>query len=124
MLHSGWCAGGRAASSRGGAWSSMSEQSASADDRVSQILWRRVRAKVLARRGEFAAAERLARDAVQVAGSTDYLDFRADALMDLAEVLILAKRRPEGLRAGGEALRLYEAKANIGRRSKNKGAVL
>ena len=90
-----------------------SEELASRDDRLSQILWRRVRAKVLAGRDELAAAERLARDAVAVAGETDYVDCRADALMDLAEVLMVAGSGDEASRMGDLALGLYGAKANV-----------
>ena len=43
---------------------------AMAEDMDPQIGWRRVKAKLLAQRGEFANAERLAREAVELAGRT------------------------------------------------------
>ena len=63
--------------------------------RVTQMLWRQARAKVLARRGEHAEAERLAREAVAIGQTTDDLDGQGDARADLATVLELAGRREE-----------------------------
>lgn len=102
----------------------MSEQSAMEDDRLSQILWRRGAGKVLVRREQFAPAERLARDAVEVAGTTEYLDYRAGALMDLAEVLILVKRRQEASRVSGEALRLIRGQSERRRHTTSEGTTL
>jgi tetratricopeptide (TPR) repeat protein len=65
------------------------------DDLDAQIGWRRVRARLLARRGDFDAAERLAHDAINLALKTDYLENRASAFTDLAEVLRLAGRTSE-----------------------------
>ena len=79
------------------------ETSAPSDDIASQMLWRQVRAQVLARRGERAEAERIARAAVALAGRTDMLNFQANSIADLAEVYALAGRTEEGraqLRAG------------------------
>jgi class 3 adenylate cyclase/tetratricopeptide (TPR) repeat protein len=76
--------------------------------------WRRVRAKILARKGELDEAERLAREAVELASTTaDILDLRAEALADLGEVLRFAGRLQESRAALGEAMRLYEAKGNV-----------
>jgi tetratricopeptide (TPR) repeat protein len=83
------------------------------EDRISQIQWRMTRAKVLARRGEFADAERLARDAVELVESTDALENHADALVDLAEVLRLAARHEEAAPLLHQALELYEQKGVI-----------
>ena len=44
------------------------------DDATTQMLWRQARAKVLARRGEHAEAERLAREAVAIGEKTDMLN--------------------------------------------------
>ncbi len=63
------------------------------DDAITQMLWRQVRAKVLARRGEHAEAERLAREAVAV--------------------LELAGRRDEAAVEVKQALALYERKGNL-----------
>jgi tetratricopeptide (TPR) repeat protein len=82
-------------------------------DRISQIQWRTARAKVLARRGDYAPAESLARNAVEIVESTDALENHADALVDLAEVLRLAGRPDEPASALWQALELYERKGVV-----------
>lgn len=64
----------------------MSEKTAAPDDLASQVEWRGPRAKVLARRGEFDAACRVAQESVDLARQTDFLNLHGDALMDLADV--------------------------------------
>ena len=91
----------------------MSAQLAANSDVLSQILRRGVRARVLARRQLFEEAEKLAREAVMRAESTDFLNHRADALLDLSWVLEASLRQSEAAVAVSEALRLYEAKGNI-----------
>jgi tetratricopeptide (TPR) repeat protein len=83
------------------------------EDADAQISWRRVRAKLLARRGEVEEAERLAREAVSIAARTDLLEPHAQSLADLATVLRLAGRPEESATAAREAIRLYEEKGNI-----------
>jgi tetratricopeptide (TPR) repeat protein len=90
-----------------------SEAAAGPIDVLSQIYWRSTRAKVLAQRGELEAAEALAREAVAFAEESDFLIPRADALLDLAEVLRLAGRSDEPADAVARALALYEAKGNV-----------
>ena len=83
-------------------------------DADAQAQWRRVRAKVLARRGDIDEGERLGREAVAIAFATaDLLDLRAQALADLGEVLRLADRPKESKEALEEAIRLYETKGNL-----------
>src|SRR3954468_8908599 len=94
-------------------FSRESEQAASPDDVLSQVVWRTARAKILARRGELGRAEALAREAVAFAEPTDLLVTRADALADLAEVLALAGRRDESLAALRDAAGLYERKGDV-----------
>ncbi len=72
-----------------------------------------MRAKLLARRGDLDEAERLGREAVTIASTADYLDLRANAFADLAEVLQLAGKPEESTAAAQEAIRLYEQKGNI-----------
>jgi class 3 adenylate cyclase/tetratricopeptide (TPR) repeat protein len=91
----------------------ISERSGAADDMATQVGWRAVRAKVLARRGDLRAGERLAREAAAVAETTDGINMQANALMDLAEVLGLADRRPEAAAAVREALALYARKGDL-----------
>ena len=94
-------------------FSRESERAASPEDVLSQVLWRTARAKLLARRGELAPAEALAREAVAVAEPTDLLSTHADALCDLAEVLVLAGRSDDSLAALRDASELYERKGNL-----------
>ncbi|TIL42409.1 MAG: tetratricopeptide repeat protein, partial [Mesorhizobium sp.] len=90
----------------------LSAQLAAKGDLLSQILWRGVRARVLARRAQFEEAEMLAREAVAFAQMTDFVNHRADALLDLARVLKASLRVDEAVAAASEALRLYEIKGN------------
>jgi len=89
------------------------EEASRSNDIHSHILWRSTRAKVLARRGDVAAAETLAREAVAFASGSDFLVAHADALADLAEVLEVAGRRDEGVRALRSAIDLHERKGNV-----------
>jgi hypothetical protein len=77
------------------------------------IGWRRVRAKILARRGDLEEASRLAREASARAAVTYLVDDRAQALVDLAEVLRLGGRSKECAAALKEAIHLYEQKRNV-----------
>jgi class 3 adenylate cyclase/tetratricopeptide (TPR) repeat protein len=83
------------------------------EDADAHIEWRRVRAKILARAGRIEEAERLTREATEIAAGTDYLNLRADALADLAEVLSLSGKPEESAAAVQEATRLYEQKGNL-----------
>ncbi len=89
------------------------ERSSRPNDVHSHIVWRGVRAKVQAHRGDFEAAERLAREAVEYAEASDFLHSHANALTDLAEVLALAGRPEESASAIEAAIRLHEAKGNV-----------
>ncbi len=83
-----------------------------ADDLDPQIGWRRTMARLLAGRGEFADAERLARESVALAATTDFLEAHARAFEDLAEVLRLAGRPQEAPAELERAIRLHEQKGN------------
>ncbi len=78
-----------------------------------QIGRRRIKARVLALRDEFDEAERLAREAVELASRTDYLENHALARADLAEVLERAGRTDEARAELEHALRLYERKGIV-----------
>src|SRR6266536_1506089 len=84
-----------------------------ADDMDAQVHWRRVRATILARRGQIEEAVRLATEAADLARRTDDLDKRGRALMDLAEVLKLAGRMQESGTAAREAVETFERKGNV-----------
>jgi hypothetical protein len=88
----------------------MSEEAASSDDAVSQVLWRGTRAKLLARAGELEAARALADEAVRFADATDFLMMRGDALTDRAEVLAALDMLQEAAADLAAATALYESK--------------
>jgi tetratricopeptide (TPR) repeat protein len=84
-----------------------------ADDIEAQMGLLRVRANLLALQGDLEEAERLAREGLELAAQTDYLNEHAKALVDLADVLELAGRREEATAALEQALELYERKGNL-----------
>jgi predicted ATPase len=88
------------------------QASAAPDDLWSQVLSRGTRAKVCASRGEHEEAERYAREALGLAAPTDALDLHGNALVDLADTLVLADRNEEAATCFADALRLYERKGN------------
>ena len=90
----------------------LSEELAAADDLITQILWRSVRARTLAGRGLIEEAERLAREAVALAERSDFVNDRGDALFDFAIVLRQAGHLDDARAALAEGLRLYEQKGN------------
>jgi class 3 adenylate cyclase/tetratricopeptide (TPR) repeat protein len=75
----------------------LSEDLAASDDLTSQVLWRGVRCKVLARQGDLEGAEFLAREAVRMIGGSDSLEAQGNALLSLAEVLVMAGRHDEAV---------------------------
>ena len=68
---------------------------------------------MLARRGEFDAAERLAREAVAIAEKSDFLFAHGEALTDLAEVLELSGQRDAAASAAGASAGFHERKGNV-----------
>jgi len=92
--------------------SELSEELAPVDDVQTQVQWRAVRAKVLAREGRGEEAEVLARAAVTIVEQTEFLIVHANALMDLGEVLRLADRSDEASPVVEKALALFEQKGD------------
>jgi class 3 adenylate cyclase/tetratricopeptide (TPR) repeat protein len=90
----------------------ISETFAASEDITSQFLWRCVRAKVAAQRGE-RAAEALVLEALELTGKTEELESQAQVFMDLAEVLELSGRSDEAVPHLREALARYDAKGNV-----------
>ncbi|WP_119302017.1 ATP-binding protein [Dongia deserti] len=95
------------------AFAEVSARLAASGDLTTQVRWRRVRARVLARRGENRVAEALAREALAIAEATDFVNDRADALIDLSHVLEESRRCGEAVAAASGALHLYELKGNV-----------
>jgi class 3 adenylate cyclase len=91
----------------------VSREAAAPEDLWSQVDGRGAYAKIVARRGRGAEAERLAREAVELAASTDFLTLRGDAFLDLATVLEVGGQAPEAVAALTEGLELYERKGNL-----------
>ena len=96
---------------------------AASDDRLSQALWRQVRAKLHARAGH-PDAERLAREAVGLLGLTDMVDYHAQSLADLAGVLRAADLQEDAADALAHATALFDAKGNLVRAERGRAALL
>jgi tetratricopeptide (TPR) repeat protein len=94
-------------------WTQTAAELASRDDVTSNMRWRQVRAKLLARAEKHADAERLASEAVLLGEKTDMLNWRGSALADLGEVYLLAGRLEEARVQLELALALYELKGNL-----------
>jgi tetratricopeptide (TPR) repeat protein len=93
------------------------------DSPAEEARWRGIRARLLARAGEFAAAEALAHEALGLVASTDLLNDRADRLIDLVEVLQLAGRFDAASPTLEDALSLYEQKGNIASAAKSRALI-
>jgi class 3 adenylate cyclase/tetratricopeptide (TPR) repeat protein len=83
------------------------------DDVDPQVRTRAVRARIRARRGELAEAERLAREAVELAARTDYLVLHGNARLALAEVLRLAGAVDAAVETLRAALEIFERKQHV-----------
>jgi class 3 adenylate cyclase/tetratricopeptide (TPR) repeat protein len=99
------------------------EELTAEDDIASQALWRSVRAKVLARRGDLKAARRMAIDAVELLRRTDAVVTLGDALLDLGEVLESCGDLAEAHHAFEEAVLLFERKGNVVAAASARGAL-
>jgi class 3 adenylate cyclase/tetratricopeptide (TPR) repeat protein len=84
------------------------EALAVSDDIDAQARWRATRAKLLARRGQFPAARRLADEAMALVSSTSWAVSQAEALMATAEVNRLAGASDQAEASLRAALRIYE----------------
>ncbi len=92
--------------------SETSEELGASDDVYNETIWRRVRAEMLAARGDLAGAEPFAREAAAIAGEAGYLDDAGLAWLDLAGILRDAGR-PGARSAAAHALALFERKGNV-----------
>ncbi|MGE5459083.1 MAG: hypothetical protein ACM3WR_00500, partial [Solirubrobacterales bacterium] len=92
--------------------SEMSEELGASDDVYNETAWRRLRAKVLAARGDLGGAERLARQAVEVARGAGFLDDAALSWLALAGILRDAGD-PGSQTAAAESFALFERKGNL-----------
>jgi ATP/maltotriose-dependent transcriptional regulator MalT len=89
------------------------DERAQDDDFDVQVRSRSARARILARRGQVAEAERLSQEALDIIVATDAVVLHAETLVTRAEVL----RASDSLREAGAALRtaleLFERKENV-----------
>ena len=90
----------------------VADEIAQADDVDPQLRSRAERARLLARRGRLDEALRLAREAVELAATTDYLELNARAQLALAEVL-RAGGWPGEIEALRTALDYFERKESV-----------
>ncbi len=93
-------------------FTNVSARLAARGDLLTQILWRSIQARVLSRRGQMQKAEAFARAAVALTLATDFINYKADALLDLAQVLKASQRIEEAAASASEALHFYELKGN------------
>jgi hypothetical protein len=95
------------------AFSKVSEAAARANDVLANVIWRSARARARAGLGDLETAESLARDAVEFAEQSDFLNVHGDALVALAEILERTGRS-DGAAAAAlrDAVGLYEEKGN------------
>jgi tetratricopeptide (TPR) repeat protein len=84
----------------------------SKEDIASQARGRAVKAKLLAAKGDYEAADNLAREAVGLSEDTDDLFMRGQVLMALAEVLRLGGRDADAIPALQQAVEVSERKGN------------
>src|SRR3954465_15058044 len=82
------------------------------DDIVTEVMWRVARAQIKAHKAEAVEAERLGREAVDLAAPTDFVDLQATALLALARVLREAGS-PQAASVAAQAQAVYERKGNI-----------
>jgi class 3 adenylate cyclase len=93
--------------------SQEAEGIAEADDLDAQAAWRVARARVLASRGEQEGADALSAAAVEMLRPIDAPAVLADALVQRAEILLVAGRADEAAMLREEARSLYVAKGDI-----------
>jgi tetratricopeptide (TPR) repeat protein len=94
------------------AFTRAAKDATAANDLSAQIMWRAVRARLLARKGEMAEAKGLSAEAVALAAPTDWLTDRADALLSQAQVLRMAGDTRAAMGAFEDAIGLYVRKGN------------
>jgi class 3 adenylate cyclase/tetratricopeptide (TPR) repeat protein len=96
-----------------GEFATICRELASADDVVSQFLWRCVQAKLLARERQHEQADTSIAEAIGLIGGSDWLDGQGNGFMDLAEVRRLGGRIGDALEALAQASVRFTAKGNI-----------
>lgn len=94
------------------ALSGTAERLAAPDDAATRVGWRTARARALALLGRIDEADVLARHALRLAEQTDSAELRAEALLDLAQVLAAAGRPNEAAPFVKRSIRLFDRKGS------------
>ncbi len=94
------------------AFASFSETTAAEDDLLTQLLWRGVRGKLLAREGRHGDAIGVSQEAVRLARTSDDPIGQGNVLVDLAQTLAMAGRPTEAESAFAEALEAFDRKGS------------
>jgi tetratricopeptide (TPR) repeat protein len=90
-----------------------SEAISSPEDAVNLLLLATLKARLFARRRDYVRAEQAAREALAAAADSKFRFALEDALMGLAEILLLAGRGEEARRPTQQALGLYERRGIV-----------
>jgi tetratricopeptide (TPR) repeat protein len=91
----------------------VAEEIADPDDTDPQVLWRSVRSRLLALRGEPDEAIRLSDEAMDLVAQTEDIILKAEALVDRSSVLAAAGRTDAAGPALETAIGLYERKGDV-----------
>ncbi len=94
-------------------YAQLSQETALAEDVLSQVLWREARARLLCRSGEVDSARALAEEAVTLAEQTDDLNLIGSAHAALGAVLAAADDVAGATVAYDRACELFERKGNV-----------
>lgn len=90
------------------------EKAGSPEDLATRIGWSSVRAKALAAKGRIEEGERMAREGLAVAMTSDVVFWRWQMFTALTEVLRLAGRTSEGIAVAEQAMSIASAKGAAG----------
>jgi tetratricopeptide (TPR) repeat protein len=93
-------------------WSRVARERGPVGDRISQISWRSLEAKLLAEKGAISEAEELVNEALRMVALTDALTSHGNVLLDAATVDCAARKYAEASRKIEEARALFDAKEN------------
>ena len=95
------------------AFCDRSRELTTAADIATQALWRYVRGRIMARRGETAEAEPIVREAIELLDATDAIVYQIEAWIALGETLTAADRMDEARAAYETARALAEKKGGV-----------
>lgn len=94
-------------------FAALCRDSAALDDVYSQVAWRLVDARLLAREGNLVAAEALAREALELGDQTDFFVMRGEPRRHLGIIYMEAGRSEEARRTLEESRAIYEQKGVV-----------